>query len=167
MRGNQLVVRPADLLVKFDVRSATQTASLGVLVKNSADEQRVITNMRPKQETPVRAWRDSARSGYRKCIVRRDDVSPRKSGAGSRAKMFPATTQRNRKAFGPRFRPVAGRGERARKNKTETRSEDVRSGLESRQPIADDPEWNRASRHHSIDRPEKPDRFANAPACAR
>ena len=39
MRGNKLIVRSADLLVKLDVRSATQTASLGVLVKNSADEQ--------------------------------------------------------------------------------------------------------------------------------
>ena len=30
--------------------SAAQTATLGVLVKNSADEQRVIANVRPKQE---------------------------------------------------------------------------------------------------------------------
>src|SRR5215203_6114730 len=50
MRGYKLIVRPAHLLVKLDVRSATQTASLRVLVKNSADEQRVITNMRPKQK---------------------------------------------------------------------------------------------------------------------
>src|SRR4029434_7683813 len=50
MRRNKLIVRPADLLVKLDVRSATQTAPLGVLVKNSADEQRVIANMRPQQE---------------------------------------------------------------------------------------------------------------------
>src|SRR5215467_11494228 len=50
MRRNKLIVRTADLLVKLDVGSATQTAPLGVLVKNSADEQRVITNMRPKQK---------------------------------------------------------------------------------------------------------------------
>src|SRR6476620_8537587 len=50
MRRNKLIVRPTDLLVKLDVRSATQTAPLRVLVKNSADEQRVITNVRPKQE---------------------------------------------------------------------------------------------------------------------
>src|SRR6476469_1391445 len=50
MRGNELIVRPADLLVKLDVRSATQTAQLRVLVKNSADEKRVIANVRPKQE---------------------------------------------------------------------------------------------------------------------
>src|SRR5262245_7939876 len=57
MRGNKLIVRPADLLVKFDVRSATQTAALGVLMKNSADEQRVIANVRPKQK---RLFRSSA-----------------------------------------------------------------------------------------------------------
>ena len=81
--------------------------------------------------------------------------------------MFPVTTQRNRKAFGPRFRPVAGRGEQARKSKIETRSEDARSGSEWRQPTGDDRGSNRASRHRSIDRPEKPDRFANAPGCGR
>src|SRR5262245_59084142 len=116
---------------------------------------------------PAPAWRDSAQSGYRRCIARPDDLSRRKSEAGSRAKMFPATTQRNRKAFDRRFHPVAGRGERARKNKIEMKSEDARSCLESRRPTADDPEWNRASRHRSTDRPEKFDRFANAPASAR
>src|SRR6266487_4736171 len=50
MRRNKLIVRPADLLVKLDVRSATQAAPLGVLVKDSADEQRVIANVRPKQK---------------------------------------------------------------------------------------------------------------------
>ena len=55
MRGNKLKVRPTDLLVKLDVWSATQTASLRVLVKNSADEQRVITNMRAKQECLFRS----------------------------------------------------------------------------------------------------------------
>ena len=55
MRGNKLIVRPADLLVKVDVRSATQTASLRVLVKNSADKKRVIANVRPKQERLFRS----------------------------------------------------------------------------------------------------------------
>ena len=50
MRGYKLIVRPAYLLVKLEVWSATQTAPLGVFVKNSADEQRVIANVRPKQE---------------------------------------------------------------------------------------------------------------------
>ena len=50
MRRNKLIVRPADLLIKLDVRSATQTAPLRVLVKNSADEKRVIANVRPKQK---------------------------------------------------------------------------------------------------------------------
>src|SRR5262245_46962625 len=55
MRRNKLIVRPADLLVKLDVRSTTQTAALGVLVKNAANEQRVITNMRPKQKRLFRS----------------------------------------------------------------------------------------------------------------
>src|SRR6185503_1491123 len=106
-------------------------------------------------------------SEYRKCIVRRDDVSPQKLEAGSRAKTFPATTRRNRKAFDPRFRPVAERGEQARKSRTEMKSGDARSDLKWRRPTVDDREWNHAYRHRSTDRPEKPDRFANAPACAR
>src|SRR5262249_3682188 len=56
VRGNKLIVCPADLLVKLDVRSATQTAPLSrdCGMKNSADEQRVITNVRPKQERLLR-----------------------------------------------------------------------------------------------------------------
>ena len=50
-----MIVRSADLLVKLDVRSATQTAPLSVLVKDSADEKRVITNVRTKQERLL--WR--------------------------------------------------------------------------------------------------------------
>src|SRR5262249_16573626 len=116
---------------------------------------------------PAPGWRGLARSGYRKCIVQPDDVSRRKSGACSPAKMFPATTQRNRKACGPRFHPVAGRGERARKNKIAMKSEDARSGLKWRQLTADDPKWNRAFRRHLTNRPKKLDPFANAPASAR
>src|SRR4029077_4564633 len=55
MRRNKLIVRPANLLIKLDVRSATQTPSLRVLVKNSADKQRVIANVRPKQEGLLRS----------------------------------------------------------------------------------------------------------------
>ena len=56
MGRNKLIVRPTDLLVKLNVRSATQTASLArVLVKNSADEKRVITNVRAKQERLLRS----------------------------------------------------------------------------------------------------------------
>src|SRR5262245_27798473 len=56
MRGNKLVVRPADLLIKFDVRSATQVAlSRDCGMKNSADEQRVIANMRAKQKRLLRS----------------------------------------------------------------------------------------------------------------
>src|SRR5262245_40753798 len=127
---------------------------------------------------PALEWRDSTRSEYRKYIVRPDDVSlqrcayhrgqaRRKSGACWTSKMFPAARQHNRKAFGLRFRPVAGRGERARKNKIEMKFEDTRSDLESRRLTADDREWNRVFRHRSIDRPEIPDRFANAPTSVR
>src|SRR6476659_1564609 len=55
MRGYKLIVRPAHLLVKLKVWSATQTAPLRVLVKNSADKQRVIANVRPKQERLLRS----------------------------------------------------------------------------------------------------------------
>src|SRR4029077_520236 len=55
MRGYKLIVRPAHLLVKLDVWSAAQTAPLRVLVKNSADEQRVIANVRPKQKRLLRS----------------------------------------------------------------------------------------------------------------
>src|SRR5439155_17445279 len=39
-----------DLLVEFDIGTTAQTAPLCVLVKNSADEKRVITNVRPEQK---------------------------------------------------------------------------------------------------------------------
>ena len=55
MRRNKLIVRPAYLLVKFDVRSATQAAPLRILVKNSADKKGVIANMRPKQKRLLRS----------------------------------------------------------------------------------------------------------------
>jgi hypothetical protein len=38
------------MLVKLEIRSAAQTAPLRILMKNSADEQRVIADVRAKQE---------------------------------------------------------------------------------------------------------------------
>lgn len=39
VRGDELVIRPADLFVKREVRRATQTAALGILVKNPAEKE--------------------------------------------------------------------------------------------------------------------------------
>ena len=50
MRGNKLIAGPANLLVEFDVRSAAQATPMRVLMENSADEKRVITNVRSKQK---------------------------------------------------------------------------------------------------------------------
>src|SRR5262245_15655039 len=55
MRGNKLIVRPADLLIKLNIRSATLTSPLGAFVKDSADEKRVIANVRPKKEGLLRS----------------------------------------------------------------------------------------------------------------
>ena len=48
--SDELIIRPADLLVKRQVRRAAKTAALRVLVENAAEEKRVIANMRPEQE---------------------------------------------------------------------------------------------------------------------
>src|ERR1700747_609093 len=57
MRGNKLIVRPANLLVELDVRSSSKTALSGNgRMKNAADEQRVITNVRPKQKRLLGIW---------------------------------------------------------------------------------------------------------------
>src|SRR5438067_1012055 len=50
VRGHKLIVGPANLLVEFDIRSAAQTAALCVLVKNAADEKRVIADVRAEQK---------------------------------------------------------------------------------------------------------------------
>lgn len=50
VRGNQLVISAANFLVEPKVRSATQTASLCVLVKDPADKERVIANVGTEQE---------------------------------------------------------------------------------------------------------------------
>ena len=50
MRRYKLIVPPANLLIELDIRSAAQTASLSVLVKNAGDEERVITDVCAKQK---------------------------------------------------------------------------------------------------------------------
>ena len=52
MRGDKLIICPTDLLVKFDVRSAAQAATLSgnCRMKNAADEKGVIPDVRPEQE---------------------------------------------------------------------------------------------------------------------
>jgi hypothetical protein len=50
MRRDELIICAAHLLVKLDVWSTTEAAALRVLMEDSADEERVISNMRPKQE---------------------------------------------------------------------------------------------------------------------
>jgi hypothetical protein len=52
VRGHKLIVRTTNLLVKLDVRAAAQAASLSrdCGMKNSADEEGVIPDMRPKQK---------------------------------------------------------------------------------------------------------------------
>src|SRR5256714_8898056 len=51
MRSDQLIVTATDLLIKFEVGRTPKAAALSVLVKNAADEKRVISNMRSKQES--------------------------------------------------------------------------------------------------------------------
>jgi hypothetical protein len=50
MRREKMIIASANIFVKADVGRATQTASLCILVKDSADEERVIADVSPKQE---------------------------------------------------------------------------------------------------------------------
>ena len=50
MRSDHFEIGPADLLVELYVRSATQTAPLRVLMKNAADEKRVVADVRAQQK---------------------------------------------------------------------------------------------------------------------
>ena len=50
MRSDQLVVTATDLLIKFKVGRTPKAAAVSILVKNAADEKRVISNVRSKQE---------------------------------------------------------------------------------------------------------------------
>src|SRR4029450_11454577 len=100
---------------------------------------------------PALDSRASAQSAYRKYIPVRDDRSRPIPATGSRARTLRAAMRHNRTTCGRRSRPAATRAGPERKNKTETISADVRSYLELRQPIADDREWNRASRYRLED----------------
>ena len=57
VRGDELIVRPADLLVKGQVGRAAETAALRVLVENAAEKERVIADMRAEQERLFRPSR--------------------------------------------------------------------------------------------------------------
>ena len=50
MRRNQLIVGSANLFVELKVRCAAQTASLCVLVKNTADEERIVADVSAEQK---------------------------------------------------------------------------------------------------------------------
>ena len=51
MASDQLIIGPADLLVKINVRSAAQTAALRIFVENAANEKRIIADVRAKQKS--------------------------------------------------------------------------------------------------------------------
>src|SRR5215831_18013395 len=51
MCRNQLIIRPAHLLIELDVRRATQTASLGVFMKDATNEKRIISHVCTEQES--------------------------------------------------------------------------------------------------------------------
>src|ERR1700736_727745 len=50
MFGDEVIIRSSDLLVKLQVGTAAQTAALGVLVKDAADEERIISNVRAQKK---------------------------------------------------------------------------------------------------------------------
>ena len=52
--GDELIIGPPNLLVKFQVRAAAVAPTLGVLVKNATDEERVIPDVRTKQKCLLR-----------------------------------------------------------------------------------------------------------------
>ena len=76
MGSDELKIGPADLLVKFEIGRAASAAALRVLVKNAADEERIISDVRAKQECLFRrgtgqrdqhvgnVLRDSTRSAH-------------------------------------------------------------------------------------------------------
>src|SRR5207244_12560275 len=55
MGSDELIIGATDLLIKFDVRRAPQTAPVRVLVKNAADEERIISDVGAQQECLL--WR--------------------------------------------------------------------------------------------------------------
>ena len=50
MGSNELIISAPNFLVKLQIRSTAQTAALSVLVKNPANEERIIADMSAKQE---------------------------------------------------------------------------------------------------------------------
>ena len=50
VRSDELIIRPADLFVEFDIGRSALASSLRVLVKNAADEERVISYMCAQKE---------------------------------------------------------------------------------------------------------------------
>src|ERR1044071_4997402 len=60
VRRHQLVICPSDLLVKSEVGRAAKTPALRVLVKDTAEKERIITDVRPEQK---RLFRSGAGKG--------------------------------------------------------------------------------------------------------
>ena len=54
VRSDQLIVGSTNLFVELNVGRAAQAAPMGVLVKNAADEERVISNVGAKEEGLLR-----------------------------------------------------------------------------------------------------------------
>src|ERR1700682_6091471 len=61
MFGDEVIIRSSNLLVKLQVGTAAQAAALGVLVKDTADEERIISDVRPQKK------------GLRRCAAREGD----------------------------------------------------------------------------------------------
>ena len=108
MRSNELIIRPADLLVKSDVRRAAQAAPLRVFMENSADEKRIIPDMRAKQKRLLCARPGQRDEHVAKYTARQWPNPPRRirpvprlaaPAIASRARRFPAERRHNRKAF--------------------------------------------------------------------
>ncbi len=51
MRSDKLEIGPPDFFVELEVGRAAPAAMLGVLMKNSAHEKRVIPDVRPQKKT--------------------------------------------------------------------------------------------------------------------
>src|ERR1700730_11279756 len=54
VRRKQLIIGASNLFVKLNIWRREQTASLSVLVKNSGDEERIVSNVRTEQKCLLR-----------------------------------------------------------------------------------------------------------------
>ena len=54
VRGKELIIRATDLFVKFHIRRAPATPMLCVLVKNPADEERIVADMSAQKKRLLR-----------------------------------------------------------------------------------------------------------------